>query len=104
MKSVAGHWLVDIAFVRGAARHALELEQEGEALRGRYRTQYGEYPVTGALAPDGAVSLHVPVSHEHVGAGYGFGGQVTGDTMSGHLSLGEYWQATWSARLVPAKT
>lgn len=97
MSTATGHWIVDIQFLRGQARHAVQLEQDGDQISGRYRTQYAQYPVTGAVTDGGAIVLHVPVSHEHVGVGYGFHGTLSGDAMCGQLNLGEYWTASWSA-------
>lgn len=97
MSTLSGHWLVNIEFLRGAACHAVQLEQEGEQLRGRYRSPYAEYEATGTASADGAVELHVPVSHQHVGAHYLFRGAAVGEGFAGELWLGEYWTATWRA-------
>ena len=97
MSALTGHWHVDIDFVRGAARHTLQLEQEGDQLRGRYRSPYAEYEATGTVSADGAVELSVPVAYQHVGARYAFRGTASGDAMSGELDLGEYWTAAWKA-------
>ena len=69
-------------------------------MRGRYRSPYAEYEATGTVSADGAVELHVPVNHQHVGARYAFRGTASGDTIRGELSLGEYWTATWKAKRV----
>jgi len=97
MSTLTGHWLLEICFVRGAARCALELEQEGDQLRGRYRSSYAQYPATGAVAADGSVELHVPVSYQHVGTQYTFRGALAGDALCGEVDLGEYWSGTWKA-------
>jgi len=100
MSTLTGHWHVDIEFLRGTARHTVQLEQEGERLRGRYRSTYAEYEATGTVSADGAVELCVPVNHQHVGARYTFRGIASGDAISGELDLGEYWTATWKAKRV----
>ena len=79
------------------ARHALHLEQEGEELSGRYYSPYGDYQVSGRLAPNGTVSFGVPVQHQHVGAHYSFNGSLAGQVMQGEVDLGEYWSGTWRA-------
>lgn len=97
MKSLTGDWHIDIDFVCGSTRHTAHLEQEGEELKGRYRSPFAEYEVRGRAGGDGAVELHVSVGFQHVGAHYAFRGRVAGDRLAGQLDLGEYWSAAWKA-------
>ena len=96
MSTLAGSWTVHITFVRGHATHSMQVEQEGNQLRGRYRSQYGVRELQGTV--DGEqVRLRVPMHYQAVGATYGFSGTVEGDVLRGEVDLGEYWQGTWEA-------
>jgi D-glucosaminate-6-phosphate ammonia-lyase len=94
--SIDGNWSVELEFLRGHARHALCLTQEGNDLRGRYRSQFGEREITGYIDGD-HIELRSSVHYEHCGTGYQFSGRIEGDRMEGTLGLGEYWTAKWSA-------
>lgn len=99
MSELSGSWVFEIDFLRGQARHAAELAQDGQVVRGTYRTQYDTQAVTGRVA-DGEVRLNTAVHYQHCGAGYAFSGQVHAAGMEGTLALGEYWTARWRARRV----
>jgi hypothetical protein len=96
--NLSGNWTLELEFLLGKASHALWLEQEGDDLRGRFRSQYGEQDINGTLRADAAVQLRSSVHYEACGAPDIFHGRVTGDQMQGELSLGEFWTAGWSAR------
>ena len=49
MMSLKGSWMVHIRFVRGDATHSMQVEQDGEVLQGRYRSQYGERTMEGRV-------------------------------------------------------
>jgi L-seryl-tRNA(Ser) seleniumtransferase len=96
MVNLSGAWIVRIRFALGEARHSMQLEQQGEELKGRYRSLYGEREVRGQVR-DGQVHLRVPIYYQGVGVTYGFSGRLNGDQLSGEVDLGEYWKATWEA-------
>ena len=96
MGALDGDWQVDIEFLYGRARHAVHLVQTGNDLTGRYRSQYGEHEVSGHVDGD-HVELCVSIHHQHVGARYGFEGELADGAISGAVDLGEYWSGTWTA-------
>jgi L-seryl-tRNA(Ser) seleniumtransferase len=95
--SVSGDWRLDLRFLMGEASHSLHLEQDGDGVSGRYRSQYGEQDISGSLSADGSVRLRTWVHYQACGAGYTFTGRIDGDRMEGEVDLGEYWRGNWSA-------
>ncbi len=96
MASVDGTWVVHIRFVRGEATHSMQIEQEGDQVHGRYRSQYGEREVRGRVEGS-EVFLRVPMHYQAVGTTYGFHGVIEGDVLRGAVDLGEYWRGEWEA-------
>lgn len=99
MMNVEGSWMVRVRFVRGDATHSMQVEQDGEVLRGRYRSQYGERTIEGRVEGD-RMRLYVPMHYQAVGTTYGFEGTLEGETLQGRVDLGEYWQGEWEAKRV----
>ena len=63
MSDLSGEWRFDLTFLRGSAQHSARLQQEGDQLRGTYRSQFGEQEITGQV--DGStVRLHTGVRHQ----------------------------------------
>ncbi|MGM0401924.1 MAG: PLP-dependent transferase, partial [Chloroflexota bacterium] len=94
---VSGEWLIDLAFVFGGSTHSMNLIQEGATLTGTYRSQYGQCPIRGQVAGN-EVSFQAVLPHGPSRTRYDYEGTVTGDTMSGSVSMGQEWPATWRAR------
>ena len=99
MSDLSGSWEVRLEFLLGEARHAMHLGQEGEELKGRYRSQFGEQQVQGRVCGD-EVEMRVGIGYQACGASYGFVGKLAGDVMKGEVDLGEYWTAQWEAKKV----
>jgi D-glucosaminate-6-phosphate ammonia-lyase len=95
--SVNGRWDVHVEYLRGVAEHSVALEQQGNRLVG---THYGELlsgDLQGSLEGS-QISMRSSHRYEGTGIGYSFTGTVSGDTMQGVLSVGEYGEAKWTAR------
>jgi len=99
MNDLTGDWDVRLKFLLGEARHSARLEQEGDALKGWYRSQFGEQEVRGRVCGN-EVEMQVGIRYQHCGANYGFRGEIDGDAIRGQVDLGEYWSAEWEARKV----
>jgi hypothetical protein len=95
--NLSGDWTLELDFLLGKASHALQLEQNGDVVTGRFRSQYGEQQMTGNVQADGRIHLRSSVHYQACGAPYIFHGRATGDHMEGELSLGEFWTAAWRA-------
>lgn len=104
MMDVGGDWQLQVKFLVGKATHALHLQQDAQQIHGRFRSQYGDQEVRGSIDDNGVVQLRSSVHFQACGAPYNFlgsfSGQVDGDSMSGQLSLGEFWTAEWRAERV----
>ena len=99
MINVEGSWMVHIRFVSGDATHSMQVEQDGEGLQGRYRSQYGERTMEGRVEED-RIRLRVPMHYQAVGTTYEFEGTLEGGKLQGRVDLGEYWQGEWEAKRV----
>ena len=97
MSDLSGNWEVQVRFVRGEARHAVQLQQDGEELSGRYRSHFGEHEVRGRVR-EGEVEMAVGIHYQGVGTRYSFRGKIADNEMQGEVGLGEYWSGNWQAR------
>ena len=96
-RTLTGDWRIDIDFVAGTASHTAHLEQEGETLSGRYRSQYGNHEIQGRVVGD-EVEMRVGIHYQGCGTQYVFRGRIQGDRMDGEVNLGEYWSGSWKAQ------
>ena len=99
MDDLSGSWEITLNFLMGEARHSVDLVQEGDELKGRYRSQFGEQEVRGRVRGS-EVEMRVGIHYQHCGATYGFRGKVEGDVIQGEVDLGEYWTGRWKGRKV----
>ena len=97
MYDLNGEWDMRIQFLSGEAQHTLRFEQDGEALSGVYRSQYGAEPLQGNVRGN-VVQIQTDIRYEGQGVVYRFEGTINGTEMQGDLDLGEYWQASWTAQ------
>ena len=94
---LSGSWTIHIRFTRGQSDHSMTLTQEGHALKGTYRSQYGWGQVEGRIEGH-AVNLRAMIPYEASGTTYHFTGTIYGDTMQGTIPQGRLWTAEWTAR------
>ena len=99
MRELSGKWQVALRFISGEVSPELLLEQEGEVLKGLYRSTYGEYVLHGSVR-HGVVQMQVGIYYQGVGVNYSFQGQIESDRIKGAVDLGEYWEGVWEARRV----
>ncbi len=112
---VSGAWHVDIGFLRGTAKHRLQLRQVGRSVVGTHHTENRTGVVSGEVH---GRFLRLEAAHEQVPIWlfYGFEGELTEDgSFVGKLTLGgtakehlgpvfkgQYGDATWRARRADA--
>ena len=96
---LAGTWEIRLAYVRGASRHSMALQQEGSRIAGNYRPQYAWSRVEGQVTGD-RVAFQTTLGYQSNSTEYRFCGTVDLDTMCGRVTLGEYGEAEWSARRI----
>ena len=96
--NVSGRWNVDIQFKASRTTHTVHLQQNGNRVDGIHHGDFVTRDISGTLDGD-TISLASAVTERHGDAlNYRFTGNVTGEAMSGSLDLGEYLNATWTAR------
>jgi L-seryl-tRNA(Ser) seleniumtransferase len=95
---LSGTWDVRIEYAAGASDHTLNLRQRGNEIDGEHRGDFVARDLTGALAGDD-VRLRSFFGESHGDSiSYTFTGKVSGDEMGGHLDMGEYLGARWTAK------
>jgi seryl-tRNA(Sec) selenium transferase len=95
---LSGRWDVHIDFAAGSSEHALHLTQRGNDILGTHQGDFQARDLSGTIAGD-EVHIASSVNESHGDAlSYRFSGKLSGDTMSGGLDLGEYLNATWTAK------
>ncbi len=97
---VTGQWRVEIAYAASRSTHVLHLRQRADRIDGAHQGDFVTRDIGGSI--DGArVTLTSRVT-ERTGDAltYRFTGDLSGDTLSGTLDMGEYRSATWTARRV----
>jgi L-seryl-tRNA(Ser) seleniumtransferase len=94
---IAGRWDVDVKYAVGASRHTLFLETEGNRVSGSHLGWKLKGDLRGTIVGD-RVRLRSRLPYEGTALAYEFNGQVSGNTMSGEVDLGEYGRARWTAR------
>ena len=100
---MSGQWQVEIAFVASTTTHVLQLRQQGSKVEGSHQGDFLTRDLTGTM--DGSRVTLVSRVTERTGdaLNYRFTGDLSGDTLSGALDMGEYRAATWKAtRAAPA--
>jgi L-seryl-tRNA(Ser) seleniumtransferase len=93
---ISGTWRVDVEFVRGTARHQLELKSAGADVRGTHVGTNGKGDVHGSVHGE-QVSLRSAIACEGSRLPYHFTGTAQNGRMTGELMLGEYGRARWTA-------
>lgn len=95
--SVAGQWEVRLDFGRGSAQHTLMLEQNGTRLMGTHRGEFAAGDLNGNVNGD---KVRFRSSLPTIGSrvSFDFAGNLTGNTMSGTVNLGEYGQTKFTAQ------
>ena len=94
---ISGRWDVELSFVHGASKHRFYLEASGNTIAGAHHGRTARGEVSGTI--DGArVEIASELALPGATLRYQFSGRLSGDEMSGKVTLGEYGPATWTAR------
>jgi hypothetical protein len=91
---VTGTWLMTVEIQGGGGNPTFVLAQKGEEVTGTYKGQLGEAPVTGSLKGND-LSLSYKISAQGVDLEVKYIGTVSGNTMNGKVSLGEFGEGTF---------
>jgi hypothetical protein len=95
--NVTGKWNMTVNTQAGTGNPVFELKQEGANVTGIYKGQLGEAPVTGSVKGD-ELTLNIKISAQGQELAVIYTGKVTGDSMSGKVSLGEMGEGTFTGK------
>jgi seryl-tRNA(Sec) selenium transferase len=95
--NVSGRWDVDIEFFSGRSRHTLFIEQDGNWIRGAHQGDFTVRDMVGMIEGQ-EVKLRSVERRPGASVTFIFSGTVSGDTMSGPIHMGEYLNATFTAK------
>ncbi|HSB14626.1 MAG TPA: aminotransferase class V-fold PLP-dependent enzyme [Bryobacteraceae bacterium] len=93
---ISGRWDVSIRYLRGEARHTLDLEARGDEVTGRHTGSRLRGDVKGTVQGD-QVRLRSVLPYEESQLVYVFEGTLSSGRMEGELLLGEFPKARWTA-------
>ncbi len=95
---ITGRWDVQIQFAAGTGQHTLFIRQQGNQLVGTHQGEFTARDFDGSISGED-VRISSSVGEVHGAAlSYRFTGKLSGDTMSGALDMGEYLNASWTAK------
>jgi uncharacterized pyridoxal phosphate-dependent enzyme len=95
--SVSGRWDVDIEFFSSRSRHTLFIEQDGNWLQGSHQGDFSVRDMIGMIEGN-EVKLRSVERRPGAAVTFIFSGTVSGDTISGPIHMGEYLNATFTAK------
>jgi L-seryl-tRNA(Ser) seleniumtransferase len=93
---ISGRWDVDIEFYSSKSQHTIFVEQDGNWIQGSHKGDFSMRDMVGTIEGD-HVKLSSSDRHIADNINFIFSGNVSGDTMSGQIYLGEYIRAKFSA-------
>jgi uncharacterized pyridoxal phosphate-dependent enzyme len=96
LAKVDGTWHVTINYIRGVGKQQFVLKQDGSTLTGDQKGEVFNSTFQGDVNGD-HVSLSSIMRVPGYQVPYNFTGVVSGNTMSGDVKMGEYWNATFTA-------
>jgi seryl-tRNA(Sec) selenium transferase len=92
--NLSGRWDVDVHFYSSTSRHTWHLEQEGNWISGTHHGDYSVREISGSLEA-GHLKLLRPAKRPN--PNFIFWGDISGDTISGRINMGDYLDATFTA-------
>jgi uncharacterized pyridoxal phosphate-dependent enzyme len=95
--TLAGRWDVEIEFFSSTSRHAFAIEQDGNWLQGSHQGDFSTRDMVGTIEGN-EVKLRSAEHRLGIGVTFTFVGTVSGDTLSGQVYMGEYLNATFTAK------
>jgi hypothetical protein len=94
---LSGRWNVEVAFFSSKSQHALTLEQDGNRLRGSHKGDFSSRDVFGTIEGE-KIQLQSTDSKPGDSITFTFSGALAGDTFSGPVYMGEYLNASFTAK------
>ena len=98
---VSGTWDVNIKYLASSSDHVLHLRQKDARVEGMHEGDFVSRDLGGTVDGD-QVRLFSAYTERHGDSlMFQFSGKAGADEMSGTLDMGEYLQASWSAKRHP---
>lgn len=95
--NLSGQWDVETRYYAATVNQTFMIEQKENDLKGTYIGHIGARDLTGTIhGNDILIRSTYGVDGARVHSF--FTGKIVGDTMQGHLSVGEYGEGTWTAK------
>ena len=94
---VSGRWDVDVEFFSSRSQHTLQIEQDGNWIRGSHKGDFSVRELVGMIEGD-TVTLRSVDQRPGNSITFIFAGTLSGGTISGPIHLGEYLTARFTAR------
>ncbi len=95
-RNISGTWDVDVKFYNSEGKHKLFIEQDGNWIKGTHQGGFAVNDMVGSVEGD-SVKLQSSVRLIGDSIIYTFTGNISGDTITGNLFMGEYRSAKFSA-------
>jgi len=98
--NISGHWDLTVEYFTSTSHQQLYLQQEGNWITGTHQSEFARQAIAGTVEGD-RVKLHSEVRQPGDRIPFLFSGQVSGqvsdETISGSIFLGEYLTAQFRA-------
>jgi hypothetical protein len=95
--NVTGTWNFTVETAQGSGSPTFTFKQEGEALTGTYKGQFGEAPLKGTVKGND-ISFTIKINAQGQDMEITYTGKVDGNTMKGKAMLGQLGEATFTAK------
>jgi len=96
--NVSGHWKVDVQFAASKSIHTFDLVQDGARVKGTYQGDFRARELTGTIDGDTVAFATRLAESRGENLGFRFAGRLNGDSRSGTIDMGEYLEASFTAR------
>ena len=93
--NISGNWDVTIEYASSLTQHTWSFEQEGNNLRGVHKGTFSVRDIAGSLEGD---QIKLLSSAPRPQPTFIFWGTVSGNTMTGKIDMGDYLDATFTAK------
>ncbi|MBC7759553.1 MAG: aminotransferase class V-fold PLP-dependent enzyme, partial [Phormidesmis sp. FL-bin-119] len=94
--NLSGQWDVETKYYAATVSQTFMIEQKGNDLKGTYIGHIGSRDLTGTIH-ENDILIRSTYGVDGARVHSFFTGKIIGDTMQGHLSVGEYGEGTWTA-------
>ena len=96
LTDLSGTWKVDVSFFNSKFTHMLFIEQETNWIKGSHQSRYTMNSLSGTVEGN-KLTLRSVIEMPGDTIIYSFTGEISGDTISGSLFMGEYRSASFIA-------